>query len=350
MSGSSLDGLDIVFAEFNEQGGQWTYDIKFADCYPYNGEWKKRLSEATHLSARDYLLLHTDYGHYLGKEVRRFMEDHSLEYRVGLVSSHGHTSFHIPSKGMTGQLGDGAAIAAELRLPVVTDLRAMDVAMGGQGAPIVPVGEKWLLPGYEYFLNIGGIANISRQGEEYIAFDICPANRVLNLLAAEARKPFDEDGSMASAGKLNAVILEELNRQEYYSLPFPKSLANDFGTELLYPLVRRSGSIEDALRTMVEHIALQLKNSLRALNNGERPGKMLVTGGGAFNGFLVGRIREELKELNIEVEVPSARLVNYKEALVMAFIGILRWRQEVNVFSSVTGAKGDSVGGALWIG
>ncbi len=350
MSGSSLDGLDIVCAEFNEQGGNWTYEIKFSDCYPYNEEWKERLSAATSLSAKDYLLLHTDYGHYLGKEVRRFMEAHSLEYRVALVSSHGHTSFHLPSQRMTGQLGDGAAIAAEVRLPVVTDLRALDLALGGQGAPIVPIGEKWLLPGYDYYLNLGGIANVSRPGEEYIAFDICPANRVLNLLAADRGKEFDEDGRMAAAGKLNASVLEELNQQAYYSLPFPKSLANDFGTERIYPMVKRSGSIENALRTMVEHIAVQLKRALSAVKKESGVGKMLVTGGGALNGFLIERIREHLKEMQIEAEVPSPQLINYKEALIMAFIGILRWRQEVNVLSSVTGAQADSVGGALWIG
>ena len=226
----------------------------------------------------------------------------------------------------------------------------MDVALDGQGAPIVPIGEKWLLPGYDYYLNLGGIANISRQGEKYIAFDICPANRVLNLLAANAGKEFDEDGKMASSGNLNESVLDELNRQDYYSIPFPKSLANDFGTEHIYPLVKQAGSTGDALRTMVEHIAIQLKRSVFSISKEKQAGKMLITGGGALNGFLIERIREQLKEMNIEVEVPSDELVNYKEALIMAFIGILRWRQEVNVLSSVTGARIDSVGGALWIG
>ncbi|HET7896801.1 MAG TPA: anhydro-N-acetylmuramic acid kinase, partial [Flavisolibacter sp.] len=179
MSGSSLDGLDLAFVEFLHQAGNWSFEIVAADCYAYNEEWKNKLATATSLNALDYQLLHAAYGHYLGKEVSRFIEQNNLQYQVGLVASHGHTTFHVPPL-MTAQLGDGAAIAAETGLPVVSDLRALDVAFGGQGAPIVPIGEKWLLKEYDYFLNIGGIANISfRKNDSYIAFDVCPANRVL---------------------------------------------------------------------------------------------------------------------------------------------------------------------------
>ena len=161
MSGSSLDGLDIAFVEFHENAGKWTYEILKADCYPYSEEWITRLKNAISLNALDYQLLHVDYGHYLGQQVNKFIEENELQYKVALIASHGHTTFHIPAKKMTAQLGDGAAIAAETQLPVVTDLRALDVAFGGQGAPIVPIGEKLLLGNYDYFLNLGGIANIS---------------------------------------------------------------------------------------------------------------------------------------------------------------------------------------------
>jgi anhydro-N-acetylmuramic acid kinase len=356
MSGSSLDGLDIVFAEFQENAGVWEHEILHADCYPYEPEWVERLKNAVTLTALDYQLLHADYGHYLGKRVNQFIREHQLEFKSSLVASHGHTTFHKPQLLMTAQLGDGAAIAAETRLPVVSDLRAMDVALGGQGAPIVPIGEKMLLSGHDFFLNLGGIANISAAREPYIAFDICPANRVLNLIVNEAGKEFDQAGQMASRGKINTGLLSLLNDLPYYKQPHPKSLANDFGTGTIYPMMHESGtSIEDRLRTYCEHIVMQVKAGLAMLLKQEHMEKnagmkMLTTGGGAFNDFLVGRLQEELKTLDIEVVIPNENLIKYKEALIMGFIGILRWRQEFNVLSSVTGAARDSIGGAIWMG
>jgi anhydro-N-acetylmuramic acid kinase len=353
MSGSSLDGLDIVFAEFFENAGSWNFEIKAADCYEYSGEWKERLQNAVSLSALEYQQLHADYGHYLGREVNRFIEENNLHYQVGLIASHGHTTFHVPSKKMTAQLGDGAAIAAETGLPVVSDLRALDVAFGGQGAPIVPIGEKLLLKDFSMFLNIGGIANISFSlPEKYIAFDVCPANRVLNLLAGEVGKEYDAGGKMAASGNLNDEVLGKLNGLDYYQLPYPKSLANSFGTNEVLPLLKSfSLSTTDSLRTYVEHIVQQIRISvannykLQTTNH-----KLLVTGGGAFNTFLIQRLSEELSSFGIEVVVPEEHLVKYKEALIMGLIGVLRWRQEYNVLSSVTGAQRDSIGGAVWIG
>lgn len=354
MSGSSLDGLDIAFVEFQEQGGKWTYEIIEADCYSYTSEWTDKLRNAINLPAREYQLLHTAYGHYIGQEINKFIEAHQLHYKVAVIASHGHTTFHIPAQQMTAQLGDGAAIAAETQLPVVSDLRALDVAFGGQGAPIVPIGEKMLMNEYTFFLNIGGIANISLNAEKYVAFDVCPANRVLNMLASDAGKQFDEDGKMAASGNLHDELLSQLNKLDYYSQPYPKSLANDFGTDIVYPLIKSADlSIPDTIRTYSEHIALQICNALSSLNIHQPvPGnkKLLVTGGGALNTFLVNRLAELLRVENIEVVVPDTKLVNYKEALIMAFIGVLRWRQEYNVLASVTGASRNSIGGALWTG
>lgn len=354
MSGSSLDGLDIVFAEIHENGGKWSYEIIHADCYAYNEEWIDRLKNAISLTALDYQLLHTEYGHYLGQQVNRFIEENQLHYKVAIVASHGHTTFHIPAKKMTAQLGDGAAIAAITQLPVVSDLRALDIAFGGQGAPIVPIGEKLLLGDYDYFLNIGGIANISANKDQYIAFDVCAANRVLNMLAADAGKEYDNEGRMAAGGNINNALLEKLNALDYYQQSYPKSLANNFGTDTVYPLIRDSGcGIPEALRTYTEHIAVQIKNSIAGLENEKRETrneKLLVTGGGAFNTFLIDCLRDQLKELKIEVIIPDEKLVKYKEALIMALIGVLRWREETNVLSSVTGASRDSVGGAMWMG
>ncbi len=356
MSGSSLDGLDIAFTEFQENAGKWNYEIMQADCYPYNHNWIEKLRSATSLNSVDYQLLHVEYGHYIGEQINRFIEENKLHYQAALISSHGHTTFHIPSKKMTAQLGDGASIAAETQLPVITDLRALDLAFGGQGAPIVPIGEKWLLGNFDFFLNLGGIANISFKSDPYTAFDICAANRVLNMLINNEGKEYDDSGEMAKNGAINFELLQKLNGLDYYSQPYPKSLANDFGTGIVYPMILDTGcETRDALRTYVEHIVIQIK---LAIGNWQlaiaKPPianrQLLVTGGGAFNTFLVNRLSEELKQLQIEVMVPDEKLIRYKEAMIMAFMGVLRWRQEYNVLSSVTGASRDSIGGALWIG
>jgi anhydro-N-acetylmuramic acid kinase len=349
MSGSSLDGLDIAFVEFHEQGGKWRYELNAAACYPYNEKWKTALQTATTLSALEYELLHAAYGEYIGSQVNRFIDEKNLHYKVALISSHGHTSFHLPSKKMTAQLGHGAAIAAATKLPVVSDLRAMDVSLGGQGAPIVPIGERFLLGDHQLFLNLGGIANISCNRENYIAFDVCAANRVLNMLANEAGKEYDENGEKAAAGNVNADLLNQLNALDYYKQPYPKSLANDFGTDVIFPMIRKMGlRIDDALRTYVEHIVMQISNAVDLLKT--RNASMLVTGGGAFNGFLIERLKEKLENYGLNVVIPDEILIAYKEAMIMAFIGVLRWRQEYNVLASVTGAERNSIGGAIWNG
>lgn len=352
MSGSSLDGLDMVFAEFHEIAGNWSFEIKATDCYEYSPEWKEKLQNAISLNALDYQLLHAEYGHYLGKAVNRFIDENNLHYQVALIASHGHTTFHVPSKKMTAQLGDGAAIAAETKLPVVTDLRALDVAFGGQGAPIVPVGEKLMLKEYSMFLNLGGIANISfNLPDQYIAFDVCPANRVLNLIAGLVGKEYDAGGQMAALGNVHEGLLQKLNEFDYYKQPYPKSLANDFGTDEIFPLIKSFAlPHNDGLRTYVEHIVQQIKNSIENFKFQISNFKLLVTGGGAFNRFLIQRLSEDLSSIKIEVVIPEDAIVKYKEALVMALMGVLRWRQEYNVLSSVTGSERDSIGGALWIG
>ncbi len=354
MSGSSLDGLDMAFVEFEETGGKWSYEIKAANCKAYSAEWLQKLQQATSLCAYDYLLLHAAYGKYTGEQVNEFIDEFDLHHKVQLISSHGHTTFHSPSKGMTAQLGDGAAIAAATEINVVSDLRAMDIAFGGQGAPIVPIGEKLLFPDYSFYLNLGGIANLSYKSKDgYIAFDVCAANRVLNMLAQAEGKDFDESGSGAASGKVYTPLLARLNALKYYSLPYPKSLANSFGTDEVFPLIQGFDiSNADKLRTYAEHIVMQIGYAIQkpVENNGIGIHKMLVTGGGAFNTFLVQRLSQTLQSFNIEVIIPDTMLINYKEALVMALIGVLRWREEYNVLDTVTGARRSSIGGAVWIG
>ena len=355
MSGSSLDGLDIAYVELEEIGGKWTYSVLATECIPYDEYWQNQLFNAIRLNGKDLATLDMKYGAFIGEQVNTFMEKHELDYKVALIASHGHTVFHEPGVS-TVQIGHGAAIAAATQLPVVSDLRSMDVALGGQGAPIVPMGENILFPGFKYFLNIGGIANISYHDEVvHDAFDVCPANRVLNMLSAQAGKAFDEGGSIAASGNVHQELLRELNGLHYYREVYPKSLSNDFGTDIVFPIVQSYGlSTEDALATYVEHIAVQVADAIRMLcferTLGLSGDNMLITGGGALNTYLVSKISDQLAPFSIDVTVPDENTVKYKEALIMALLGVLRWREEDTVMASVTGAKRNSIGGALWLG
>ena len=359
MSGSSLDGLDMAFVEFEEKAGIWSYNLRAAHCVVYPDDWIRRLQNATNLNAHEYLNLHVDYGHWLGARVNEFIHQHQLEYQVQLISSHGHTTFHSPALKLTAQLGDGAAIAAETGVPVITDLRSMDVANGGQGAPVVPIGEKLLWSDYDLFLNLGGIANLTAGASvsntgEWLAFDVCPANRVLNMLAARVGKLYDENGELAADGKLVPELFTNLNALDYYGKPYPKSLANEFGTGIVFPLVTNYDmSTEDTLFTYCEHIAEQVAISVRNVTDKEKrmakKTRMLMTGGGAFNLHLAKRISEKMTALGVETSIPETELISYKEALVMALMGVLRWRDEINTMASVTGAIKDSVNGAIWM-
>ncbi|MFT3748987.1 MAG: anhydro-N-acetylmuramic acid kinase [Agriterribacter sp.] len=353
MSGSSLDGLDIAFVNLHENAGKWSFDIVHTDCYAYTREWKNKLQSSVELNALDYLLLDAEYGHYTGSLVNEFISKYQLQYKVQLIASHGHTTFHLPSKKMTAQLGNGAAIAAETGIPVVNNLRALDVAFGGQGAPIVPVGDKLLFAEYNYCLNIGGIANISSiRYSEYISFDICPANRVLNMLAEKVGKDYDDSGNTARSGTIKPDLLQKLNALDYYTRAYPKSLANSFGTDIVYPILASSGyTAKDLLATYVEHVAAQIKDAVEKISDaGSAEKKLLATGGGALNTFLTERLQSHLSALNITVVVPEQKVVLYKEALIMALIGVLRWREENNVMASVTGALRNSINGAVWMG
>ncbi len=347
-----MDGLDIVHVLLSEVRGQWSYDILHADCVPYNEQWTEDLREATNKNVSDFLKLHTSYGRYLGEQVNAFIAKHDLAHNVHFIASHGHTVFHEPEHRTTVQVGDGAAIAAVTGLPVINDLRAMDVALGGQGAPIVPIGDKLLFGGHDYLLNIGGIANITISGGEApIAFDVCPANQILNALAEREDQPMDKDGNMASVGALLPGILEELNDADYYKRLPPKSLSNDAAMDLVFPkLLETEQHNYDLLHTATMLIVQQISAAVQLYPHGKEQATLLATGGGAFNTFLITELQKALTPLNIAVVVPDANVVKYKEALVMALIGTLRWREEVNVLSSVTGAGRNSVGGALWIG
>ena len=341
MSGTSLDGLDIALCNFRNDSGKWQYEIVDAECYNYDKAWKQKLNDAYKLSGLDLLILHKEYGFFIGDRINSFLKkDHQ---KPDLIATHGHTVFHQPDKKLSFQLGGSAALFASTGIPVVSDFRALDVCLGGQGAPLVPVGDAILFKEYDYCLNLGGIANISYDKDnQRIAFDICGCNLLLNTVANEIGLDYDNNGQIARTGKVDQDILNQLNSWQYYAVHPPKSLDKETLLSELLPLINSLTNIrsEDKLATISEHIATQIVSSVE-----KRDGSMLVTGGGAFNRNLIDKIREKTA---INIIVPSAVLVEYKEALVFAFLGLLRTLNQTNTLASVTGANTDSIGGALF--
>ena len=341
MSGTSLDGVDIACCNFQEENGHWEYAIVRAETIPYPAEWKARLQHLPQGSALELAQTNAAYGRYLGKLVQGFLAQYNLE--VDLVASHGHTIFHQPAHGFTCQIGDGAAIAAECHIPVIADFRSLDVALGGQGAPLVPLGDQLLFGAYDSCLNIGGFANISFENEgRRLAYDICPANIILNGLSEKLGHAYDHDGLLAASGHTDESLLQQLNQIAYYRLPPPKSLGREWVEQTILPLLNNADiSVCDALRTATEHMAMQLARAI-----GDHPDKqVLMTGGGTFNTFMLQRLALLTRT---SVVIPEALLVNFKEALVFALLGVLRLRGEVNCLAAVTGARENSCGGAIF--
>lgn len=347
MSGTSLDGLDLACCLLQPSAKGYDYRIEKAVTVPYPAHWQERLPELVRASALQLQEAHIQLGRYMGEEVRKFIDSHSL--RPDLVCSHGHTIFHQPARGFSLQIGDGYQLMLHSGCRVVNDFRSLDVALGGQGAPLVPIGDELLFGEYDFCLNLGGIANVSaRSGGRRVAFDICPANMVLNSLARQKGKAYDEGGQLASAGREDTALLEELNKLDFYRQSGPKSLGYEWVSSTVFPLLQSSPlSTPDLLHTFCRHIAGQIRLALQPFSSLETK-QLLLTGGGAYNRFLARLIGEELSPLNIEVIIPARQLVEFKEALVFALLGVLRIRQEVNCLASVTGARHDSCGGILY--
>lgn len=340
MSGTSLDGLDLACChfEFNEK---WSFSLQHALTIPYSNYWRQLLEFLPNASGVELVKADMDYGRFIGKEIVRLIENTGI--KPDLISSHGHTVFHQPDKGYTLQIGNGHAISAETGLPVVFDFRSYDVALGGQGAPLVPIGDQMLFGDYDYCLNLGGFANISFHDHksERVAYDICPVNIVLNYLSQKSGKAFDYKGEMASIGNTDFHLLESLNKFEYYEREYPKSLGKEWVEQFVFPLLETSViSTKDQLNTFSVHIADQVCKALDSAG----PGSVLVTGGGAFNEFLIQNIRNKTRS---DIIIPGSDTVNYKEAIVFALLGLLRFRNEINCLRSVTGASRDSICGLL---
>ncbi|MEJ5106285.1 anhydro-N-acetylmuramic acid kinase [Chryseobacterium sp. MYb328] len=338
MSGTSLDGLDICLAEF-EKKDKWHFQILEAETLPYPADWEKKLRNSIHLQAADLLELHSDYGFYLGQKAKTFIEKHQLE-NIDLIASHGHTVFHQPQRKFTLQIGDGRAVKMETSVPVVYDFRSQDVLMQGNGAPLVPIGDELLFSQYDACLNLGGFSNISLKSEEKrIAFDISPVNIVLNHLAQQLNENFDENGDLAKKGEIDEALLTQLNSLDFYQRPHPKSLGIEWCNQHIFPKLNGIPTL-DALATFTEHIAQQIS----AVINKYNIQNILVSGGGAYNTFLIEKIKAKTEA---EIIIPEKEIIEYKEALIFAFMGVLKMNNEINVLSSATGSIADHCSGII---
>lgn len=340
MSGTSLDGLDICLAKFENQNSVWKFQILKAETISYSKDLEDQLRNSIHLSAEKLLELHSEYGFYLGKEVKNFILRHTIE-NIDVISSHGHTVFHQPQKKFTLQIGDGRAIKIETGLPVVYDFRSQDVLMGGNGAPLVPIGDELLFSEYDACLNLGGFSNISlKLNHKRIAFDIAPVNIILNKLAQNLGQNFDENGDLAREGKINTELLNKLNSIEFYSQSHPKSLGIEWCNENIFPLLDQGFDTKDILATFTEHAASQISKVI----NQYQLKKVLFTGGGTYNSYLIDKIKEKT---NSKIIIPEKEIIDFKEASIFAFMGLLRINDEINVLSSATGSNSDHSSGII---
>lgn len=341
MSGTSLDGLDLVACRFTFDQ-KWSFEILKALNISYSHKWVNRLSDISELTALDFAFLHNEYGKFIGKQIAEFCVD--LPEKPFLIGSHGHTIFHQPLMKLTFQVGNGACIAAATGIPTVCDFRSLDVALGGQGAPLVPIGDEFLFDDYEFCLNLGGIANVSfREGGKRKAFDICPANMAFNHFIKETGYEYDLYGSMGESGTVHPELLNLLNSLDYYQIKGPKSLGREWVETQFLPLIYSFQlPVQDILRTLYEHVSDQLTLAIDQYPKGQ----ILISGGGAHNVFLVDLFSDKTKHKTI---VPSVQIIDFKEAIIFAFLGILRYRNEVNCLKSVTGAHHDHCGGVIYL-
>ena len=345
MSGTSLDGLDLAYVRFTHTGSGWDFTLVQAASIAYDAAWQKALAEAIRYTPAEIETLDIKYGQWLGMQTKKFIRRYGLQ--PDLIASHGHTVFHQPEKGVTLQIGAGQEIANATGYKVVCNFRQQDVALGGQGAPLVPIGDELLFGAYAACINMGGIANISfRLKGKRVAFDIGMANMLLNYLANQVGQPYDEAGELARGGRVDAALLGQLNNLEYYQLPYPKSTGYEWFLAEVQPLVDNNAlAVHDKLATAVEHEAFQVGRVLTQYSPG--PGKVLLTGGGAYNTYFVERLQAHIPP-GLTIEVPEKALIEFKEAIVFALMGVLRLRGETNCLQSVTGARRDVSGGDIY--
>lgn len=348
MSGTSLDGLDIAYCHlWQTNKGIWDFKILEAETVSYSSDWKSKLKNAIYLSDEEHKSLDNAYGIWLGEQAKKFIETNNCT--IDFIASHGHTSHHRPQDGYTFQLGNGQEIATISQQKVVCDFRSLDVKLGGQGAPLVPIGDELLFSNYDFCLNLGGISNISfRQNNSRVAYDIGLANMPLNYITQKINLEYDKGGKLAATGKLDKNLYTQLNKLAYYQLPFPKSTGYEWFSKEIIPLIEKSNSSsKDLLSTFIYHnchqIALAIKRNTLKENN-----TVLVCGGGALNDFFMDILSQQIKPF-ARLIIPSKELINFKEALVFGLMGVLKIENQTNVLSSVTGALKDSCSGVVFL-
>ena len=342
MSGTSLDGVDLACIKFN-YSDHWTFEIGYSETVSYSNEWVTILKNAIHYSEEELQDLNVAYTKLLASIIFDFISKNNLS-DIDAVCSHGHTILHQPKNGLTLQIGNLPMIKDLVNQTIVCDFRVQDVAFGGQGAPLVPIGDELLFSEFDYCLNLGGFSNVSfNEKGNRIAFDISPVNTVLNFYANQLGYDYDDSGNLAKSGNLNSELLNRLNNLEFYKASYPKSLGMEFVNQEIFPIMNSyTIDIKDKLNTFVEHIAIQIAAICSKPN-----AKLLITGGGAYNLFLIERLRSYLP--TTEVVIPDDKTIQFKEALIFAFLGILRLRNEINVLSSVTGANKDHSSGVVFV-
>lgn len=331
MSGTSLDGLDMCYSKFIWKESNWTFEILACETIPYSTGLEQSLKNAVHFPSEKLLKLNVDYGFYLGEKTQEFITKNNI-VELGLIASHGHTVFHQPENKFTLQIGDGRALKSKVSKTVIYDFRSQDVIFGGNGAPLVPIGDELLFSKFDACLNLGGFSNISlkRDGKR-IAFDICPVNIILNHLASKLGKKFDDGGNLARTGKVDEKLLKTLNELEFYSQNTPKSLGFEWVKQNIFPLIKTQKT-EDLLATFTEHSAIQISKILDEYDIKN----VLITGGGTYNSYLLEKLKSKSKT---EIQIPAKEIIEYKEALIFAFMGVLRLLNLNNVLSSATGSS-----------
>jgi len=341
MSGTSLDGVDLIYVTFSLDT-VWSFKIHYTETIPYEKYWYDILGNLVSFSENELKSIDENYTHYLAKFVNGFINKFDIK-NIDAICSHGHTALHQPENKLTHQIGNLPNIADLLNQTVVCDFRVQDVEFGGQGAPLVPIGDQLLFPEYDYCLNLGGFANISSEiNSKRIAHDICPVNIVLNHYVKDFGLDYDDEGKIASLGEVNDKLLSKLNALEFYKQDFPKSLGIEWVKDNIFPLIDSFNlSTKDILRTYVEHIVIQISYETTKKENAN----ILITGGGVFNLFLIQQIQTYT---NNEIVIPSKEIIEYKEALIFGLLGVLKLRNQVNCLASVTGANNDHCTGKIF--
>ena len=338
MSGTSVDGLDICYISFSKNKIE-DYEIINCKTIDYPKDLKNELINVIYSENEKINDLDLKFGEFIGHSVNKFISENKLPL-PDLISSHGHTVFHEPNIGKTLQIGNGSIIYKITGIQTVNNFREQDVKLGGQGAPLVPIGDKLLFKKFKYCLNLGGFVNISiKNSDEIFAYDICPLNTVLNFYSKKIGYEYDHDGNLSSEGTVDENLLNELNQLSYYSEKYPKSLGLEFVLEKVLPIIDSYKLSEsDVLATYVRHVAFQISNNIMDDE------KVLISGGGSFNKTLI----QSLRNHNTNLVIPQSQILNYKESLIFGLLGYLRINNKINCLKSVTGASKDHSSGDIY--